>query len=65
MSSKTFKKELTVMMESNGFELQRSASHLVWKHVSGVQIFTSATPSCRHALNQIKRQIRQKGVQIN
>jgi hypothetical protein len=53
------------MMESNGFELQRSASHLVWKHVSGVQIFTSATPSCRHALNQIKRQIRQKGVQIN
>ena len=53
------------MMESNGFELQRHGTHLVWKHVSGVQIFTSATPSCRHALNQIKRQIRQKGVQIN
>jgi hypothetical protein len=65
MSTQKFKKELTVMMESNGFELQRSSTHLVWKHVSGVQIFTSATPSCRHALNQIKRQIRQKGVKIN
>jgi predicted RNA binding protein YcfA (HicA-like mRNA interferase family) len=65
MSSRTFKKELTNMMESNGFELQRHGTHLVWKHVSGVQIFTSATPSCRHALNQIKRQIRQKGVKIN
>jgi hypothetical protein len=62
MSSRTFKKELTVMMESNGFELQRSASHLVWKHVSGVQIFTSATPSCRHALNQIERDIQRKMV---
>ena len=50
------------MMESYGFQLDRSSTHLVWKHISGVSIVTSATPSCRHALNQIKRDIRRKMV---
>ena len=50
------------MMESYGFQLHRQSTHLVWKHVSGVKIFTSATPSCRHALNQIRRDIERKMV---
>jgi len=62
MSSKTFKKELTVMMESYQFSLHRTSKHLVWQHPSGLKIFTSATPSCRHALNQIERDIQRKMV---
>jgi len=62
MSVKSFKKEITVLMESHGFELHRQSKHLVWKHVSGVKIITSSTPSCRHAFNQIEREIRRKMV---
>lgn len=62
MSSRTFKKELTVLMESYSFQLQRTSKHLVWAHPSGLKIFTSATPSCRHALNQIERDIQRKMV---
>ncbi len=66
MSSRTFKKELTVLMESYQFQLQRTSKHLVWCHIpTGLKIFTSATPSCRHALNQIERDIQRKMVKIN
>jgi hypothetical protein len=65
MSTQKFKKELTVMMNSHGFELHRSSTHLVWKHTSGLKITTSATPSCRHAFNQIEREIRRKMIQMN
>ena len=48
------------MMESYQFALQRTSNHMVWQHPSGLRIFTSSTPSCRHALNQIERDIRRK-----
>jgi predicted RNA binding protein YcfA (HicA-like mRNA interferase family) len=51
-------KALTKLMQSNGFELHRSKNHLVWKHHTGVKIHTASTPSCRHALNQVERDIR-------
>jgi len=51
-------KALTKLMKSHGFELHRSKRHLVWRHHTGKKISTSATPSCRHSLNQIERDIR-------
>jgi len=60
MSSNTFRKDLIFLMESYQFALQRTSNHMVWQHPSGLRIFTSSTPSCRHALNQIERDIRRK-----
>jgi len=57
-------KELTKYMESEGFELQRQKNHLVWRHHTGVKIHTASTPSCRHSLNQVKRDVRRKFIQI-
>ena len=48
------------LMQSYEFELHRSNKHLVWRHRTGVKIHTASTPSCRHALNQVERDIRRK-----
>jgi len=53
-------KALTKLMQSYEFELYRSNKHLVWRHRTGVKIHTASTPSCRHALNQVERDIRRK-----
>jgi hypothetical protein len=51
-------------MKSKGFELQRQKNHLVWRHHTGVKIHTASTPSCRHSLNQVKRDVRRKFIQM-
>jgi predicted RNA binding protein YcfA (HicA-like mRNA interferase family) len=56
----TFINEVTKLMESEGFQLQRTKRHMVWRHYTGVMINTSKTPSGCNAINQIKREIRRK-----
>jgi len=56
----TFINEVSKLMESEGFQLQRTKRHMVWRHYTGVMINTSKTPSGCNAINQIKREIRRK-----
>ncbi len=56
----TYMNEVTKLMESEGFQLQRTKRHMVWRHYTGVMINTSKTPSGCNAINQIKREIRRK-----
>ena len=44
---------------SLGFELIRARRHAIWRHqLSGVVVITSSTPSDRHAIRNIEREMR-------
>ena len=51
-------KDLRKLMKKNNFLLMKQNGHLHWKHVNGGKVTTSLTPSCRHAMQNIKKDIK-------
>ena len=51
-------KELKKLMKKNHFVILRMKNHVVWKHISGALVTTSKTPSCKHALKNIMKDIK-------
>jgi len=55
----TYRASLQNLMTSHGFELHRkNGKHLVWVNSRGQKLSTSSTPSCPHAINNVKRDLR-------
>ena len=50
--------EVCRLMESEGFTRIRAGAHFVWRDAWGVQVNTAASPSDRHALSVIRRNIK-------
>ena len=51
-------KELKKLMKKNHFIILRMKNHIVWQHISGALVTTSKTPSCKHALKNIMKDIK-------
>ena len=51
-------KELKKLMKRNDLKLIRQKGHAIWKHKSGALITTSISPSCIHAIKNIKKDIK-------
>lgn len=47
-------RRLRDVAEAAGFQLVRSKRHLIWRHPSGAQVTTAATPSDHRALQQAR-----------
>ena len=53
-------KELRKLMKKNSFSVIRQKNHIVWGHITGCKVVTSATPSCKHALKNIMKDIKKE-----
>jgi len=51
-------KQIANHMQSIGAVLIRRSKHNVWRLSNGRIVVTSCTPSCRHAFNQVLRDIK-------
>jgi hypothetical protein len=51
-------KELKKLMKKNHFEVIRMNKHIVWQHKTGGKVTTSATPSCKNAIRNIMKDIK-------
>ena len=60
----TFQSELRKLMTDHGFVLVRDGHHLIWRNPKiGKTITTASTPSCPHAINNVRRSLRRYGSQ--
>lgn len=55
-----YKKEVRIFMNSEGYELERQRTHLVFRHYKGFKYTAPSSPSCPHAFNQVKRGVRKQ-----
>ena len=55
-----YKKEIRIFMDSMGYDLERQRTHLVFRHYVGFTYTAPSSPSCPHAMNQVRRGVRRQ-----
>lgn len=64
MSDKNDRRKMLKVVEQHGWVIEYGAKHLKLRSPDGRIVIVSKTPSCPHALNQARRDLRKYGVDI-